>query len=642
MKSLTGKGSKSGEAWAGAGAGRPRASEPMRAPGSAEALLHLQRTSGNQAVGRLLAAPRSQLQAQLRIGQPGDVFEREADRVANMVAGPAPPHGGLPGISQIHGAGAGAAAGALRRCALCGGDRGVDEAGEASTAATPATLQRKCRCEQGTGDELVQSREAPGSSPRVPAGFPAQVASLRGGGVPLSPAQRGFFEPRFGHDFGAVRLHTGAPAERAAEAVQARAFTLGEDVVFGRGEYAPDSPAGRHLLAHELTHVVQQTPLVARRQPLVQRAPVQPQSADSDPATDQAAAATQGSAPPATAAGLGFRSQESPAMASWAGSTTVAEFATGSAVLTSAQSREISRIAGVQADLLARFPLSTVQVIGHADTVGGAPANLALGQTRADAVKEALVTAGVPGPIVTTESLGEGRPQLVPTRDEIPEARNRGVEIRFHARGRAAGKRSPGTDLPASPSTSLKLSPPTREPQLSPAGSSDPVPLGTRQIPAPTEHLDEFLGGLVQTPHKSDNDNPHLGLDLSMGISASGASGLMPATYALAVIYRNLNLIPRADPSTRYLDYLHEPNIGVTVTPDPRNALLLAAQIALINLHLRRHADELVEIALSLQGNYARPSGAFSVNLQTQVELHITPMFSLTAATSLGGSPHRA
>jgi len=105
------------------------------------------------------------------------------------------------------------------------------------------------------------------AAPRVPTGFTAQLAGLRGSGAPLSPALRGFFEPRFGNDFGAVRLHTGALAERSADAVHARAFTLGNDVVFGHGEYAPDSPAGRHLLAHELTHVVQQTPMV-RRQPM--------------------------------------------------------------------------------------------------------------------------------------------------------------------------------------------------------------------------------------------------------------------------------------------------------------------------------------------------------------------------------------
>jgi hypothetical protein len=69
---------------------------------------------------------------------------------------------------------------------------------------------------------------------------------------------RAFFEPRFGHDFGDVRIHTGAAATRAADAIHARAFTLGRDIAFGHGEYAPGTSAGRRLMAHELAHVVQQ------------------------------------------------------------------------------------------------------------------------------------------------------------------------------------------------------------------------------------------------------------------------------------------------------------------------------------------------------------------------------------------------
>jgi hypothetical protein len=65
-------------------------------------------------------------------------------------------------------------------------------------------------------------------------------------------------EPRFGHDFSRVRVHTDARAAESAEAVHATAYTVGRDVVFGAGQYAPQSEAGRRLLAHELAHVVQQ------------------------------------------------------------------------------------------------------------------------------------------------------------------------------------------------------------------------------------------------------------------------------------------------------------------------------------------------------------------------------------------------
>jgi hypothetical protein len=81
---------------------------------------------------------------------------------------------------------------------------------------------------------------------------------LQGGGQPLPRSERAFFEPRFGYDFSSVRIHTDAHAAEAARVAKARAFTVGEDVVFGAGHFAPETPAGRRLLAHELTHTVQQ------------------------------------------------------------------------------------------------------------------------------------------------------------------------------------------------------------------------------------------------------------------------------------------------------------------------------------------------------------------------------------------------
>jgi Domain of unknown function (DUF4157) len=77
-------------------------------------------------------------------------------------------------------------------------------------------------------------------------------------GRPLDRAARALLEPRFGHDFGQVRVHTDAAADLAARELGARAFTSGRDIVFARDQYAPHTPAGRRLLAHELTHVVQQ------------------------------------------------------------------------------------------------------------------------------------------------------------------------------------------------------------------------------------------------------------------------------------------------------------------------------------------------------------------------------------------------
>ena len=104
-----------------------------------------------------------------------------------------------------------------------------------------------------------------GGCPRCEPASPA--AAARAGGAPLSLAARSFFEPRFGADFSSVRIHDDVAAHRAARAVGAMAYTHGTDIVFSAGRHAPESSAGRALLAHELAHVVQQ----AGQAPRVQR-----------------------------------------------------------------------------------------------------------------------------------------------------------------------------------------------------------------------------------------------------------------------------------------------------------------------------------------------------------------------------------
>lgn len=81
---------------------------------------------------------------------------------------------------------------------------------------------------------------------------------LRSPGQPLSQPTRAFFEPRFGHDFSKVRIHADTAAADSAQSVNAQAYTVGSQIVFGTGQYRPDSATGKRLLAHELTHVTQQ------------------------------------------------------------------------------------------------------------------------------------------------------------------------------------------------------------------------------------------------------------------------------------------------------------------------------------------------------------------------------------------------
>ncbi|GGO94438.1 eCIS core domain-containing protein [Wenjunlia tyrosinilytica] len=90
-------------------------------------------------------------------------------------------------------------------------------------------------------------------------GLPAEATTaLRGPGRPLDPGTRLLMEQRFGRSFRQIRVHTGAAAASAARAVDAQAFTVGSDIVFGTGRYLPATPHGRGLLAHELAHVAQQ------------------------------------------------------------------------------------------------------------------------------------------------------------------------------------------------------------------------------------------------------------------------------------------------------------------------------------------------------------------------------------------------
>jgi hypothetical protein len=78
------------------------------------------------------------------------------------------------------------------------------------------------------------------------------------GGQPLDRETRSFMESQLGADFSGVRVHTDAGAAQSAQRLSAQAYTVGDDIVFGQGHYAPDSDSGKRVLAHELTHVVQQ------------------------------------------------------------------------------------------------------------------------------------------------------------------------------------------------------------------------------------------------------------------------------------------------------------------------------------------------------------------------------------------------
>lgn len=122
----------------------------------------------------------------------------------------------------------------------------------------------------GAPSAVVQRRVASGSS--GPIGAPPIVHDvLTSSGRPLDRPTRNFFESRFSHDFGHVRVHADALASESAQAVNALAYTVGSHVVFRTGQFDPNSHAGQRLLAHELTHVLQADTGAGRKMPSVQR-----------------------------------------------------------------------------------------------------------------------------------------------------------------------------------------------------------------------------------------------------------------------------------------------------------------------------------------------------------------------------------
>ena len=128
-------------------------------------------------------------------------------------------------------------------------------------------LQRKCACggTPGLDGECAECRQKrlrrqrhPTSQPEAAALPPIVHEVLRSPGRSLDPQVQSFMEPRFGHDFSRVRVHTDVRAAESAKAMNALAYTVGQDVVFGPGQYVPGTVEGKRLLAHELTHTMQQ------------------------------------------------------------------------------------------------------------------------------------------------------------------------------------------------------------------------------------------------------------------------------------------------------------------------------------------------------------------------------------------------
>ncbi|GAM10188.1 hypothetical protein OR1_02476 [Geobacter sp. OR-1] len=183
---------------------------------SASAILNLQRIAGNRAVAGLI-------QAKLAVTPPGDRLEQEADSVANSVTGSA-----------------------------------------AEVTGTIATAIQRFEDEEVLQGNRMDSAQDLATEPASEAGAEvsnqteSRINASKGSGSRLPDGVRSYMEPRFGVDFSGVRLHTDSDAALMNRELASQAFTHGSDIYMGEGKFSPNTGAGRWLLAHELTHVVQQ------------------------------------------------------------------------------------------------------------------------------------------------------------------------------------------------------------------------------------------------------------------------------------------------------------------------------------------------------------------------------------------------
>jgi hypothetical protein len=267
--------------------GDPRFSHPANNTHKARMAMQLQQIYGNQYVQRLVES--FNVQGKLTVGSPDDQYEREADRVADAVTrAPAssiqrqveeekeeeeePIQTKLTSDIQVQ-----------RQeeepeeeeeepiqAKLTNGiqvQQQAEEPEEEEEEEQPiqtepedyTRLQRQTEEEEEEEEEEpMQAEKGGGQTPLITSSLESRINSLKGGGHSLTRSDRAFFEPRFEADFSNVRIHNDSRAAKVAQWIDARAFTIGRDIVFGNGEYSPNTHLGKELLAHELTHVIQQ------------------------------------------------------------------------------------------------------------------------------------------------------------------------------------------------------------------------------------------------------------------------------------------------------------------------------------------------------------------------------------------------
>ena len=195
-------------------------------------------------------------QTKLSIGQPNDPYEQEADKIAHQV---------VQNYSQVN---------SLQKKTMPIGlplmvsPKRIQTRvlRKLNTAVRRNIIQKKCAaCSQKEGQLQAKFIQLRGDGNTVSPQIEQQIQASRGGGQALDTNTQSFMGNSFGADFSTVRIHTGSQAVQMSQDLNAHAFTVGNDIYFNQGRYRPDATSGVGLLAHELTHVVQQGAAVQRK-----------------------------------------------------------------------------------------------------------------------------------------------------------------------------------------------------------------------------------------------------------------------------------------------------------------------------------------------------------------------------------------
>ena len=223
-------------------------------------VLQLQRTLGNQRVAQLIQAKRLTpqgkiigLQRKLTVGAAHDQYEQEAGRVADEMMR-MPENTAFCGQQSVVSEDSTALPMKPGLHFANGPACGEEEVPQKRPIAISPLVQCQVEDEE---EERIQTTEPDGVPSSIPS-VGSSIASLRGSGKPPTESKRTLFEPRFGHDFSQVRLHTDGQAGKLAKTVHTKAFIVGRDVFLSQGEYSPGSSEGSGRLAHELTHGIPQ------------------------------------------------------------------------------------------------------------------------------------------------------------------------------------------------------------------------------------------------------------------------------------------------------------------------------------------------------------------------------------------------